>query len=241
MDSLNGACYHYWSVREAIRFLTVANKHWPRLYTYVRSSAAYRVRIALALKGLRHEQSYVNTPRQEHRTDAYAVINPLRLVPALEHNGRILVQSLAIIEYLDETYPHPPLLPRDPPGRARVRALAQTIACDIHPVNNLRILSYLDQVMGTDESARIAWYRHWIAEGFDGLEALLAATPDTGRFCHGDSPTLADICLVPQVYNAQRFACDLSAYPSVRRINARCLEHAAFADTWPDRQPDADI
>ena len=212
-----------------------------RLYTYFRSSAAYRVRIALALKGLAHEQAYVHTRRLEHLTNAYAAINPLRLVPALEDDGRILVQSLAIIEYLDETHPEPPLLPHDAPGRARVRALAQTIACDIHPVNNLRILTYLDQVMGADEPARTAWYRHWIAEGFRGLEALLAASSATGCFCHGDAPTLADICLVPQVYNAERFACDLSAYPTVRRINAGCLALAAFADTWPDRQPDADI
>ena len=211
-----------------------------RLYTYFRSSAAYRVRIALALKGLAHEQTYVNTVRQEHLTDAYAVINPQRLVPALEDDGCILVQSLAIIEYLEETHPEPPLLPSDPLGRARVRALAQTIACDIHPVNNLRILTYLDQMMGADEPARTAWYCRWIAEGFNGLETLLAAGPDTGRFCHGNAPTLADICLVPQVYNAERFACDLSAYPTIRRINASCLDHPAFADTWPDRQPDAD-
>ncbi|WP_422367455.1 maleylacetoacetate isomerase [Pelagibius sp.] len=212
-----------------------------RLYTYFRSSAAYRVRIAMALKGLSYEQSYVNTLRQEHRTDAYAAVNPQRLVPALDDDGLILAQSLSIIEYLEEKHPEPPLLPSDLPGRARVRALAQTIACDIHPINNLRILRYLEQALGADEAAITAWYRHWITEGFDGFEALLASSPDTGSFCHGDSPTLADICLAPQVYNAERFGADLSAYPIVRRINAACLEQAAFADTWPDRQPDADI
>ena len=211
-----------------------------RLYTYFRSSAAYRVRIALALKGLAPEQTYVHARRREHLTDAYAAINPLRLIPALEDDGRILVESLAIIEYLDETHPEPPLLPRDAPGRARVRALAQAIACDIHPLNNLRVLTYLDQEIGIDEAGRTAWYHHWIAEGFRSLEVLLASSPATGRFCHGDSPTVADVCLVPQVYNAERFACDLSAYPTVRRINARCLELPAFADTWPDRQPDAE-
>ena len=211
-----------------------------RFYTYFRSSAAYRVRIALALKGLAPEQAYIHTRRREHLTDAYGAINPLRLVPALEDHGRILVESLAIIEYLDETHPEPPLLPRDAPGRARIRALAQAIACDIHPLNNLRVLTYLEQGLGIDEPGRTAWYHHWIAEGFRGLEALLASSPATGRFCHGDSPTVADICLVPQVYNAERFACDLSAYPTVRRINARCLELSAFANTWPDRQPDAE-
>lgn len=161
------------------------------------------------------------------------------LVPAVEADGRVLTQSLAILEYLEETRPEPPLLPADPLGRARVRALACAVACDIHPLNNLRVLNYITGPMGLDETAMTAWYRHWVEVGFAGIEAMLAADAETGRFCHGDAPTLADVCLVPQVYNARRFAVDLDPYPTIRRIEAECLKLEPFALAAPELQPDA--
>lgn len=212
------------------------------LYTYFRSSAAYRVRIALNLKGLKADHRYVHLVKdggQQHQPE-YLALNPQGLVPALVDKGHVLTQSLAIIEYLDETHPQPPLLPKDAPGRARVRALAQIVACDIHPVNNQRILKYLEKEFRADEAARSKWYRHWIVEGFNALDKLLGSSPATGKFCHGDQPTLADICLVPQVFNARRFKIDLASFPAIERINAACLALAAFADAAPDRQPDAE-
>lgn len=212
------------------------------LYTYFRSSAAYRVRIALNLKGLKADYRYVHLVKdggQQHQPE-YLALNPQGLVPALVDKGHVLTQSLAIIEYLDETHPQPPLLPKDAPGRARVRALAQIVACDIHPVNNQRILKYLEKEFRADEAARSKWYRHWIVEGFNALDKLLGSSPATGKFCHGDQPTLADICLVPQVFNARRFKIDLASFPAIERINATCLALAAFADAAPDRQPDAE-
>lgn len=212
------------------------------LYTYFRSSAAYRVRIALNLKGLKADYRYVHLVKdggQQHQPE-YLALNPQGLVPALVDKGHVLTQSLAIIEYLDETHPQPPLLPKDAPGRARVRALAQIVACDIHPVNNQRILMYLEKEFRADEAARSKWYRHWIVEGFNALDKLLGSSPATGKFCHGDQPTLADICLVPQVFNARRFKIDLASFPAIERINATCLALAAFADAAPDRQPDAE-
>lgn len=211
-------------------------------YTYFRSSAAYRVRIALNLKGLKADYRYVHLVKdggQQHQPE-YLALNPQGLVPALVDKGHVLTQSLAIIEYLDETHPQPPLLPKDAPGRARVRALAQIVACDIHPVNNQRILKYLEKEFRADEAARSKWYRHWIVEGFNALDKLLGSSPATGKFCHGDQPTLADICLVPQVFNARRFKIDLASFPAIERINATCLALAAFADAAPDRQPDAE-
>ncbi|MBU6510641.1 MAG: maleylacetoacetate isomerase [Gammaproteobacteria bacterium] len=211
------------------------------LYTYFRSSAAYRVRIALNLKGLKTDYRYVHLVKdggQQHKTE-YLVVNPQGLVPALVDNGHVLTQSLAIIEYLDETHPQPPLLPKDALGRARVRALAQVIACDIHPINNQRILKYLEKEFGAGEAARNAWYCHWVIEGFNALEKLLANNAATGKFCHGDQPTLADICLVPQVFNAKRFSVDLAPYPAIRRINDLCLTLKAFADAAPEKQVDA--
>ncbi|HET7921545.1 MAG TPA: maleylacetoacetate isomerase [Gammaproteobacteria bacterium] len=211
------------------------------LFTYFRSSAAYRVRIALNLKGLKADYRYVHLVRdggQQHQPD-YLKLNPQGLVPALVEDGEVLTQSLAIIEYLEETHPVPALLPKDALGRARVRALAQLVACDIHPVNNLRILQYLEREFGVDEVARKAWYRHWIIEGFSALEKLLADHPATGKFCHGDQPGLADIFLVPQVYNANRFDVDMSAYPVIARINSACLALPAFAEAAPERQADA--
>ncbi|MGH8403351.1 MAG: maleylacetoacetate isomerase [Gammaproteobacteria bacterium] len=211
------------------------------LYTYFRSSAAYRVRIALNLKGIKADYRYVHLVKdggQQHRPE-YLAVNPQGLVPALVDNGHVLTQSLAIIEYLDETHPQPPLLPKDALGRARVRALAQVVACDIHPVNNQRILKYLEKEFGANEAARNQWYRHWIIEGFSALEKLLAGNPATGKFCHRDQPTLADVCLVPQVFNAKRFAVDLAPYPTINCINNHCLTLKAFADAAPEKQADA--
>lgn len=212
-----------------------------KLYSYYRSSAAYRVRIALNLKQIPHELAFVHLVRQggEHRATAYAALNPQRLVPTLQDGDQVLTQSLAIIEYLDETHAGQPLLPGDAVGRARVRAMAQLIACDTHPLNNLRVLRYLQNDLDVDEAARNAWYRHWIEESFTALETLLQA-PATGRFCHGDTPTLADCCLVPQVYNARRFAVDLAAYPTIVRIDAACATVPAFQAAAPQAQADAE-
>jgi len=210
-----------------------------KLYSYFRSSAAYRVRIALNLKGIAYEQVPVNLLKGEDQGEDYRKLNPQGLVPALiTADGQVLIQSLAICEYLEEHYPDPPLLPAAAPGRARVRALADLIACDIHPLNNLRVLKYLTGTLGVDKEQKIAWYQHWVVEGFTALEALLADSPDTGRFCHGDQPTLADVCLVPQVANAQRLACELSPYPTIQRISAACDALPAFAQAHPSQQPD---
>ncbi|GAA5172354.1 maleylacetoacetate isomerase [Modicisalibacter zincidurans] len=211
-----------------------------KLYGYFRSSAAYRVRIALNLKGLDYDQIAVDLTGGEQRGADNLARNPQGLVPTLEtDSGTRLTQSLAICEYLDERHPEPPLLPADAEGRARVRALAQLIACEIHPLDNLKVLKYLTGVLGLDETAKLGWYRHWIAEGFEALEALLVDSSDTGAFCHGDTPTLADACLVPQVFNARRFECDLSGYPTIRRIAARCDTLDAFQRAAPGAQPDA--
>lgn len=210
------------------------------LYTYFRSSAAYRVRIALNLKGLQADYRYVHLVKDggQHRKPEYLQLNPQGLVPALVDDGNVLTQSLAIIEYLDETHPTPPLLPADPAGRARVRALAQVVACEIHPVNNLRILKYLEKEIGIDEAGRNQWYRHWVAEGFTALEKMLADNPATGRFCHGNTPTIADLCLVPQVFNARRFDVDMSAFPAIVRIDAECMQFDAFIMSAPEQQRD---
>jgi len=210
------------------------------LYDYFRSSAAYRVRIALNLKGLAAERSFVHLRKGEQRSAAYLAANPQGLVPALTDGGTTISQSLAIIEYLDETHPEPPLLPRDPAGRARVRSLAMAVACDIHPLNNLRVLKYLVGPMGVPDETKNEWYRHWVRTGFEGIEAQLAAGPGTGRFCHGDAPTLADVVLVPQVFNAERFEIDVSAYPTIHRIAEACRALEPFAAAAPERQPDAE-
>ena len=210
-----------------------------KLYTYFRSSAAYRVRIALNLKRLEYEPAFVNLLKSEQRDSNYLALNAQGFVPALEDGETLVTQSLAIIEYLDERHPEPPLLPRDAAGRARVRALALAIACDIHPLNNLRVLQYLEKTLSLDKEQRLAWYRHWIAEGFDAFDRMLD-DPRTGEFCHGDAPTIADIALVPQVFNAQRFGCDIARYAHIRRVNAVCLALPAFANAAPANQPDAD-
>ena len=213
-----------------------------RLHTYFRSSAAYRVRIALNLKGLDYEAVPVHLVRGggEHRQPAYLGLNPAGLVPALEDQGQVLTQSLAIIEYLEETHPQPALLPAAPLDRARVRAIAQAIACDIHPVNNLRVLQYLTRELGADEVQKSAWYRHWIGVGLQAVEAMLAGDARSAAFCHGDTPGVADCCLVPQVFNARRFGCDLSAMPTVLRIADNCAGLEAFRRAAPEAQPDAE-
>ncbi|MGQ0664877.1 MAG: maleylacetoacetate isomerase [Pseudomonadota bacterium] len=210
-----------------------------KLYGYFRSSAAFRVRIALNLKGLAYESASVHLRKGEQRAPAYLKTNPQGLVPALAEDGRVLTQSLAIIEYLDETRPDPPLLPKPAPERARVRAIAQAIACDMHPLNNLRVLLYLKNVLKVSNDQHDAWYRHWIGEGFAGVEAMLEGGP-AGQFCHGAAPTLADICLVPQVFNAQRLNCPLEPYPKLVRVFAACMKLPAFERAQPDRQPDAE-
>jgi maleylacetoacetate isomerase/maleylpyruvate isomerase len=215
-----------------------------KLYTYFRSSAAYRVRIALNLKGIAYDSIPVHLLQDggQQLLPAYRAVNPSALVPALDDDGAILTQSLAMLEYLDETRPAVPLLPADALGRARVRALALAIACDAHPLTNLRVLKYLKNTLGLSDEAKQEWYRHWMAEGLAAVEALLAQCDPagTGLFCHGDSPTMADCCLVPQVFNAQRFAIDLAPYPRVARIHAHCAGLPAFAAAHPSRQPDAE-
>ncbi|MFC0253914.1 maleylacetoacetate isomerase [Massilia consociata] len=213
-----------------------------KLYTYFRSSAAYRVRIALNLKGLAYEAVPVHLLRDggQHLAQEYLAVNPSALVPALQDDAIVLSQSMAILEYLEEAYPATPLLPQDLVGRARVRELAQIIGCDIHPVNNLRVLKYLVKHLGQDEQAKTDWYRHWIIEGFRSLEAHLARNPGTGTFCHGDSPTIADCFLVPQVFNAKRFDIDVTAYPTIARINDLCVDLPAFKAAHPSQQPDAE-
>ncbi|WP_323001560.1 maleylacetoacetate isomerase [Denitromonas sp.] len=213
-----------------------------KLYTYFRSSAAYRVRIALNLKGLPWEAAAVHLARDggEQHSAAYRAVNPAELVPTLEDRGATLTQSLAIIEYLDELRPQPALLPANLLARARVRAIAQAIACDIHPINNLRVLQYLTGTLGVSEDQKLAWYRHWVDTGLAAVEAMLADHPDTGQFCHGDTPGLADCCLVPQVYNARRFNCRLDHVPTVMRIVDACEGLPAFQAAAPGAQADAE-
>ncbi|NBB91947.1 MAG: maleylacetoacetate isomerase [Gammaproteobacteria bacterium] len=210
------------------------------LYSYWRSSASYRVRMALNLKGLDYEIRPVHLVRDggEQYADDYAALNPQQLVPTLLDGETVVTQSLAMLEYLDERHPEPALLPADPAGRARVRAIAQAIACEIHPLNNLRVLKYLTGTAGLDEDAKLAWYRHWTEAGLAAVERLLDS-PQTGRFCHGDEPGLADCCLLPQVYNAERFECDIDALAEIRRICDALKSIPSVADAMPDNQPDA--
>lgn len=213
-----------------------------KLFTYFRSSAAYRVRIALNLKQLAYEAVPIHLLRDggEQRHADYLALNPAGLVPTLVDDKNVLQQSLAIIEYLDELHPQPALLPGDAADRARIRAIAQTIACDIHPINNLRVLQYLSRELGVSDAQKNAWYRHWVESGLAAVEAMLAGDARTGRFCHGDTPTLADCCLVPQVFNARRFGCDLSAMPTILGIVERCAKLDAFRQAAPENQPDAE-
>lgn len=204
------------------------------LYDYFRSSAAYRVRIALNLKGIDYEQRPINLAEGAQKGEAYRALNPQGLVPMLEIDGHRLIQSLSIIVYLDQQYRDPPLMPADPADGAHVRSLALAVACDIHPLNNLRVLKYLRGPLGVSEAAKDEWYRHWVAEGLASLEEM--ARPKAGAFLFGDNPTIADICLVPQLYNARRFSVPLTDYPTLRRADETASAHVAFAAAHPDRQ-----
>ena len=210
-----------------------------KLYTYFRSSAAFRVRIALNLKGLAYEPVFVHLAKGEHRAGAYAKVNPQALLPTLElDDGTRLTQSLAIIEYLDEKHPQKALLPKDAQERARVRSLSYLIASEIHPLNNLRVLQHLKRALNQSEDQVNAWYRHWIADGLAKLEAELASSK--GRFCHGDTPTMADCCLVPQIFNAKRYQSDLAPSPQTMRVFEACMHLEAFDRAQPSKQPDAE-
>lgn len=211
-----------------------------RLYSYWRSSAAYRVRIGLNLKGLRYDIVPVHLTRDggEQRTSDFREINPQGLVPVLEHGNRKYRQSMAILEYLDETWPDPALLPALSRDRARARSIAQLVACDIHPLNNLRVLQHLEREWNVPQPERDEWVKHWIVQGFAALEETLDDHPETGEFCEGDLPSLADCCLVPQVYNARRFGVDMQRFPTIERIERACLALPAFDAARPERQPD---
>ena len=210
-----------------------------KLYGFSRSSAAFRVRIALNLKGIAWEHINISLPDGDQFDDSYKTLNPQGRVPTLIDGDNVLYQSMAILEYLEETHPEPPFLPSDPVGRARVRGLADIIACDIHPLNNLAVLKFMSREMGADKDAvNVTWYQHWIYEGFNALEAHLAADSETGTFAHGDAPGLVDICIVPQVFNAQRYECDLSPYPRLTGIFAACMKLEAFDNAQPSKQPD---
>jgi maleylacetoacetate isomerase len=214
-----------------------------KLYSYYRSSAAYRVRIALEIKGIPYELAATLLRRadgQQH-SPGYRAVNPQGLVPALEHGALRIGQSLAIIEYLEETHPQPPLLPGGPDDRARIRSLALAIACDIHPLNNLRVLTYLEGTLGQDEAAVSAWYRHWVSEGFRGLELEVQRYSAHGRYCYADELTLADVCLVPQIYNARRFGVPLEPFPTLRAITQFLERLPAFERARPEAQPDAPV
>ena len=213
-----------------------------QLYTYFRSSAAYRVRIALNLKGLDYASVAVHLVKdggQQHSLE-YRKLNPMGGVPVLLAQGAALSQSMAILEYLEETCATPALLPNNALGRARVRAIAQAIACDIHPLNNLRVLTYLSEQLGVAAPAKAAWYQHWVAHGLAAVEQMLSSSADTGDFCHGDTPGVADCCLVPQVFNALRFDCNMDAFPNISRIHANCNALPAFIDASPACQADAE-
>ncbi|MDP3822340.1 MAG: maleylacetoacetate isomerase [Burkholderiales bacterium] len=210
-----------------------------QLYNYFRSSASYRVRIALALKGLEYDYMPVHLLKNEQLGPAFAQVSPAGLVPVLQDGDRLLTQSIAIIEYLDETHPEPSLLPGDAFQRARIRALGQDIACEIHPINNLRVLRYLVRDLKVSEDDKNRWYRHWVETGLEAVERQLVGSADPGRFCFGDAPTLADCVLVPQIHNAQRMECRLDHVPIVMRVFGECMQLDAFSKTQPSACPDA--
>jgi maleylpyruvate isomerase len=208
-------------------------------YGYFRSSASFRLRIALNLKGLAPEFRSIHLRKGDQFRAEYQKLNPQEQVPTLvTDDGHVLVQSPAILEWLEETHPVPPLLPRDPIERARVRALAMTVGCDVHPIDNLRVLTYLQKVLQVSEGQFEDWYNHWIALGFKGLEGMLAGHAKSGTYCHGETPTLADVYLVPQVFNSLRFKLPLGPYPSIKRIFDNCMKHPAFDAAQPRKQPD---
>ncbi len=210
------------------------------LHNYYRSSTSFRVRAALALKGLDYDYESYHLRRGDQRESDFLGINAQGLVPALQTSEDVLTQSLAIIEYLDEVYPQPPLLPKDAIGRARVRSLAMIVACDIHPINNLRVFRYLRKHFGADNEAAATWFRHWTETSFEALETRLVNEAETGNFCHGDSVSLADICLAGQVINNERFNVDMSLYPTIQRVHSSCMALDAFKKAHPSAQPDAE-
>jgi maleylacetoacetate isomerase len=212
------------------------------LYGYFRSSAAFRARIALNLKGIKPELRFVHLLRNggEQHTPEYKALNPQELIPALVHDGHTITQSLAIIEYLNEIVPEPPLLPKDAYGRARCRELAYAVACDIHPVNNLRVGRFIKHTWNISDDDIVRWQRHWIKVGFNALETMLSSSKETGKFCHGDAPTIADICLIPQVANARRVKLEIETWPTIARIEAHAFLHPAFDAALPKNQPDAE-
>jgi len=210
-----------------------------KLHNYFRSSASFRVRIALNLKGLDYEYIPVHIARGDHKTGPFSAISPDMLVPLLEDDGERFTQSMAIIEYLDEIHPEPALLPHDPVGRAKVRALSQSIACEIHPLNNMRVLKYLVRDLKLDDDAKNAWYRHWVREGLLAFERQLALLP-ASTYCYGNTPTMADCCLVPQVFNGQRFDCDFSGLPRTMAAYEACMQLEAFQRAQPSQSPDAE-
>lgn len=210
-----------------------------KLYNYFRSSAAFRVRIALNLKGLKYDYVSKALPKSEQRAADYLAVNPQGLIPALEVDSTVISQSVAIIEYLDELHPQPPLLPADPLARAQVRSMVLAIACDIHPLNNLRVLNYLRQDLAQNDDGVNTWYRHWVSEGFRGLELQVARHSSARRHCFGDSLSLADVCLAPQMYNARRFNCDLTPFPTLVAISSHLESLPAFDAARPEAQPDA--
>lgn len=213
-----------------------------KLYTFFRSSASYRVRIALNLKGLTYEQAPIHLRRGggEQLSAAYKAINPQALVPTLEDNGKVLTQSLAIIEYLEETHPNPPLLPKDPADKALVRSMAMVIACEVHPIQNLRVLNYVKKEYNQTDEQVNRWAQQWIDLGLSALEQMIVAQSKPVKYCFGAAPTLADICLVPQLGNARRYGCDLAKYPTILAVEKNCNALPAFADAAPEKQPDAE-
>ncbi len=212
------------------------------LYTYFRSSAVYRVRIALSYKGVAYDSKYVHLLQGggQEKSQEYAALNPQKLIPSLVDNGHIVTQSIAIIEYLDEKYPHPPLLPKDLKKRAAVRAMALSIACDIHPLNNLRVCEYLKNTFQADENICQQWMLHWINDGFTAIEKQLEKTNAT-HYCFGHRVSLADLCLIPQVYNAKRFSCNMDNYPRIEQIYLHCMQQAEFLVASPEKQSDYDL
>jgi maleylacetoacetate isomerase len=212
------------------------------LYGYFRSSAAFRARIALNLKGIKPELRFIHLLKdggQQH-TAEYKTLNPMELIPALVHDGHLVTQSLAIMEYLDEIVPDPPILPKDALGRARVREVACVIACDIHPVNNLRVAQHLKREFHISDEQQANWQRHWITVGFEALEKMLSLSKSSGAYCYGDTPTIADICLIPQIFNARRVNLEVERYPTLARIFAHAMRHPAFDAAQPKNQPDAE-
>ena len=212
------------------------------LYGYFRSSAAFRARIALNLKGIEPELRFIHLLKEggQQHTAEYKTLNPMELIPALVHDGQLITQSLAIMEYLDEIVPEPPILPKDALGRARVREIACVIACDIHPVNNLRLAQYLKREFHISDEQQANWQRYWITLGFEALEKMLSLSKDTGTYSYGDSPTVADICLIPQIFNARRVNLEVERYPTLSRIFAHAMQHPAFDAAQPKNQPDAE-